>query len=143
MTLNCIDMKKILALCAFAALMMSSCVTPIKFQQNAGFIDYSMFPGMFLTESNSVSFDYQPIGSLYAEETSGEYQVVKKKVGNNEIYGDAYAVVDGKYRHANPQSALTFAAEKAKEMGGNGIINLRIEKIEGGYCVTGMVIKRK
>ena len=102
-------MKKILTLCAFAALMMSSCVTPIKFQQNAGFIDYSMFPGMFLTESNSVNFDYQPIGSLYAEETSGEYQVVKKKIGNNEIYGDEYAVVDSKYRHANPQSALQQA----------------------------------
>jgi len=27
-------------------------------------------------------------------------------------------------------------------MGGNGIINLRIEKIDGGYSVTGMVIKR-
>lgn len=136
-------MKKILALYAAAALMMCSCVTPTKFQQNAGFIDYSMFPGMFLTESNSVSFDYQPVGSLFTEEISGEYQVVKKKVGNNDIYGDEYAVVDGKYRHANPQSALAFAADKAKEMGGNGIINLHIEKIDGGYCVTGMVIKRK
>jgi len=135
-------MKKILALCAFAALMMSSCETAQKFQQSAGFIDYAMFPGMFLTESNSVSFEYQPIGSLYAEETSGEYQVVKKQVKNNEIYGDGFEIVDGKYRHANPQSALTFAAERAKEMGGNGIINLRIEKIDGGYSVTGMVIKR-
>lgn len=136
-------MKKILTLCAVAALMMCSCETANKFQQSAGFIDYSMFHGMFLTESNSVSFEYLPIGSLYAEEISGEYQIVKKKIGNNEIYGDEYAVVDGKYRHASPQSALAFAADKAKEMGGNGIINLRIEKIDGGYCVTGMVIKRK
>lgn len=136
-------MKKIFALFIIIALMMGSCASPVKFKQIAGCIDYSMFPGMFLTESNSVSFEYQPIGSLYAEETSGAYQIVKKKVGNNEIYGDEYAVVDGKYRYAHPQSALAFAAEKAKEMGGDGIINLRINSTDEGYCVTGMVIKRK
>ena len=123
--------------------MMSSCVTSTEFQQLAGFIDYSMFPGMFLTESNSVSFDYQPIGSLYAEETSGDIRTVRKEIKNNEIYSGGYEIADGKYRLANPQSALAFATDKAKQMGGNGIINLHIKKIDGGYCVTGMVIKRK
>ena len=136
-------MKKLLLICMLAIAALTSCVTPVKFQQNAGFIDYAAFPGMFLSESNSVSFDYQPIGSLYAEEMSGEFQVVKKKIGNNEIYGDEFAVVDGKYRQASPQSALAFAAAKAKEMGGDGVINLHIEKIDGGYAVTGMVIRRK
>ena len=45
----------------------------------------------------------------------------------------------GRVSEANRQVII----DKAKEMGGNGIINLRIEKIDGGYCVTGMVIKRK
>lgn len=129
-----------------AMLMMSSC-SPLTFEQNAGYIDYSAFPGIFITESNSVSFEYQPIGSLYAEEISGQYQVVKKKVGNNEIYGDEYAVVEGKYRYADPQSALAYAVQKVKQMGGNGIINLKINSAKSEdkrrmYYVTGMVIKR-
>ena len=136
-------MKKIILICIIALVAMTSCEPALKFQQSAGFIDYAMFPGMFITESNSVNFDYSPIGSLYAEEISGEYQIVKKKVGTDELYGDEYAVVDGSYRHASPQSALAFAVKKAQDMGGNGIINLRISRETGGYSVTGMVIKRK
>ena len=95
-------------------------------------------------ESNSVSFEYQPIASLYAEEISGEYKVQKatKKVKNNEIYGDFYESGPSNYRKADPQSALAYAIEKAKAMGGNGIINLNIRRTGSGYCVTGMVIKR-
>lgn len=139
-------MKKVV-LIALTLVALGSC-TPLVFEQNAGYIDYSAFPGIFISESNSVSFEYQPIGSLYAEEISGQYQVVKKKVGTNEIYGDEYAVVDGKYRHADPQSALAFAVQKVKQMGGDGIINLKINSAKSEdkrrmYYVTGMVIKRR
>lgn len=137
-------MKKIYLTCIIAMAALTSCVTPTKFSQAFGFIDYGMFPGMFLTESNSVSFEYQPIASLYAEEISGEYKVQKatKKVKNNEIYGDFYESGPTNYRQADPQSALAYAIEKAKAMGGNGIINLNIRRTGSGYCVTGMVIKR-
>lgn len=142
---NYMIMKKILMLCTLALAILTSCgsLPKLQFEQNAGYIDYNAFPGMFISESNSVSFEYQPIASLYADELSGEYKVVKKKVGTNEIYGDEYAITDDGYRRANPQSALAFAIEKAKAMGGNGIINLKIQKIERGYSVTGMVIRRK
>lgn len=138
-------MKKIAFLCVIASTLLYSCkpVEYTQFQQWAGFIDYSSFPGMFLTESNSVGFDYQPIGSLYAEETSGVVKKTMQKIENNEVYGEGYEVVDTKYRRATPQSALEFAAQKAKDMGGNGIINLHIQSKDKGYCVTGMVIRRK
>lgn len=142
-------MKKILALCVFAALMMSSCAPSISpFKQSAGYIDYSVFPGMFLTESNSVSFEYQPIASLYASEVTGAYKVEKKRIRTDEIYGSDYVEYDGKIRFANPQSALKFAVEKAEALGGNGIINLKIEPYvysdgRDAYFVSGMVIKRK
>lgn len=142
-------MKKILTLCAVAALIMSSCAPTIEpFKQTAGFIDYSMFPGMFLTESNSVSFEYQPIASLYASEVTGAYKVEKKRIRTDEIYGSEYVEYDGKIRFANPQSALIFAVEKAEALGGNGIINLKVEPYtykdgRDAYFVSGMVIKRK
>jgi uncharacterized protein YbjQ (UPF0145 family) len=141
-------MKKTVILCVLALAALTSCEPSLYFEQNAGFIDYSAFPGMFLTESNSVSFEYQPIASLYAEEISRNYKVGKKKIGSNEVDGDEYAVTDGSYRKANPQSALAFAIEKAKAMGGNGIVNLKInaDKAKDGrsmYYVTGMVIRRK
>lgn len=124
------------------------CTTSLKFEQNAGYINYAAFPGIFISESNSVSFDYQPLGSLYAEEISGQHQVVKKKLGTNEIYGDEYAVMEGSYRHADPQSALAYAVKKVNEMGGDGIINLKIQSSKSDdnrrmYYVTGMVIKRR
>lgn len=135
-------MKKTFIICLIAAAL-ASCETPLKFEQNYGFIDYAAFPGMFLTESNSVSFEYLPVASLYAEELTGQFQGVKKKVKNNEIYGEEYEIVDGNNRYASPQSALAFAIERARDLGGNGIINLHIQRIDRGYSVTGMVIKRK
>ena len=145
---NYMIMKKILMLCVIVMAALSSCAPTISpFRQSAGYIDYSMFPGMFLTESNSVSFDYQPIASLFASEVTGEYKVEKKRVRTDEIYGNEYVEYDGKVRFANPQSALIFAVEKAKSMGGNGIINLKIgpytNRGQDGYFVSGMVIKRK
>lgn len=142
-------MKKIFALCAAVALMMCSCAPSISpFKQSAGYIDYSMFPGMFLTESNSVSFEYQPIASLYATEVTGQFKVEKKRIRTDEIYGSDYVEYDGKIRFANPQSALVFAVKKAEALGGNGIINLKIEPYtykdgRDAYFVSGMVIKRK
>lgn len=136
-------MKKIILICIVAlATAFTSCETAEKFSQGCSVIDYSAFPGMFLTESNSVNFEYQPIASLYAHELTGQYKVVKKKVQTDDIYNDEYEVTEGHMRYANPQSALAYAAQKAREMGGNGIINLRIVKIDRGYSVTGMVIKR-
>lgn len=141
-------MKKITFICVIAMAALSSCVAP--FEQNAKFIDYSAFPDMFITESNSVNFEYQPIASIYVDEVSGEYKQKdkKKKKSNNEVYGDEFETGPGNYRFADPQSALNFAIEKARLAGGNGIINLKIDKTRTKdkrpvFIVTGMVIKRK
>ncbi len=141
--LNCMKNYMIICIIALAAMMTGCASLPaIPFEQNANYIDYAAFPGMFISESNSVGFEYKPLASLYAEELSGAFKVVKKEVTNDEIYGTSYQIVDGKTRKANPQSALAFAIEKAREMGGNGIINLKIQRIGRGYAMTVMMIRR-
>jgi uncharacterized protein YbjQ (UPF0145 family) len=150
-------MKKALFIAAMILALASCAPTGPQFSQIAGLIDYSQYPGMFLTESNSVSFDYTPVGSLIAVETTGVVakQTVKEKDmddiydngkgyrNNGKLYYNTYETTKGKVRHADPQSALTYAVDEAKTLGGNGIINLHIRRITDGYEVTGMVIKRK
>ena len=75
-------MKKILLL-AVAALAMTSC-SKIPYTSTVTVIDYSYFTkkGFFITEAPSVSFDYEPVGSIIVRVENG-HEVVKEK---NESY---------------------------------------------------------
>lgn len=139
-----------------ALVLLSGC-SMRQFSHYVGLLDYSAVPGMFITESNSVSFEYQPVGSILVMEISGDAKKEKKKTKElDDIYGDGqdhsgeiYYVSAGNWRYANMQSALNYAAERAKELGGNGIINLRTDVLLDEHnhidkaIVRGMVIKRK
>lgn len=143
-------MKKIL-LIAIAALSLTSCMP--KFTQSCYVLDYQQANQggkVFFSESNSVSFDYVPIASIIVVEKDG---VVRSKIkpskDDGEIYGTQEALhkisPSKDYRLATCTSALNYAAKCCLEMGGDAIINLQFDKIEGqeAVYVKGMVIKRR
>ena len=111
--------------------MFTSCATyhpaPKSF---VGVIDYSVLTskGLFVTESNSVNFDYQAIGSVIAEETGGwiPKNGAKQKPVNA---GDDYYVSSSSkkiYMAPDIQAAFDNIAEHLSSIRANGIINLKI-----------------
>ena len=149
-------MKKfILLAAAVAAMALTSCVSVPKFTQVAYALDYQKAGKgrVFITESNSVNFDYEPIASLVVVEEEGK-SVSKVEIAEekgDEVYGpqSTIKVKTKGWRDANLYSALEFAVEQCEKMGGDGIINLRNRTITNsvGHVtsveVTGMVIRRK
>lgn len=129
-----------------AALLMSSCVmtAPINVREakilSIG-VDYSEFSeaGFFITESNSVSFDYKTLGSVSSYVQSG---------GKN----GSYIYTRSKDLQVNqvimtPRDAIRKLYDEAKKLGANGLINVKVRRIpdyitslNDGYEATGMAI---
>jgi uncharacterized protein YbjQ (UPF0145 family) len=95
------------------------------------YIDYSLYSekGFFITESNSVSFEYESIASITMTDESGSINSDLKHPDLNKMIEDLYQL--------------------AIKKGANGVINLKIEywrirEIPFGYGlnITGMLIKR-
>lgn len=133
-------------------LSMFSCVSiaPI-----ISFVDYSHYTsnGMFLTESNSVNFSYEPIGSInvllypgYTVERKQEVSGAKKEKGDDVYYSPN--PVATRFKGSTIQEALRLVVEQAKDRGANAIINLKCEYVPGykytppGWHVSGMAIKK-
>ena len=137
------------------ALVLPSC-TP-KFSTAFYYTDFSQYleKGFFITESNTVPFNYDPVGSLYIRQKAGkmvevkvEAQNVKEEVDFTEIYGfwkkkekKTSAVVK-----PSEASALDAAFDFAKEHNADGIINISFdyftENGSRGVILRGMLIKR-
>lgn len=146
-------MKKLrLTAFLFTSLLLGSCVS---YQPVTNYVDYSAYSqsGMFLTESNSVSFEYQPMGSVQVLLYDGYVPTLKAKTqerSKNKEDGIYYqsGYTSQTKRNATLKDALGMAVEVAKENGGNGIINLRYEYLPkwkmtpGRWQVTGMAIKK-
>ncbi len=133
--------------------LLCSCKT--EFHDVHSYIDYAVIQqtlGVYVTESNSVSFDYEPLGSIYVEQSSGHkaYKVMVTKTVQDYNYQDVTRVYEqtkyGDYILATPQLAIQRAAQIARDKGGNGIINLKYQSILDNekrvIIVTGMVIKK-
>ena len=151
-------MKKVL-LFVFAIGLLTSCATSaISYPEPYGFstfLDYSPLTnkGIYVTESNSVSFDYKILGSVSATEVSGwvkkekELKVANKNKKNN--VDDMYADVErnqsnGKYMRISPSldAAMARMANTLKEVDANGIINLKIQWEPDRIIISGMAIRK-
>lgn len=92
--------------------------------------------GIFVTESNSVDFDYLPIGSVISVTSAAFDSFV--------IKGDDVSV---RYKPIDLNKAFDDISQKLIDKGANGIINLKIESSylnNGCYItVTGMAIRTK
>lgn len=150
-------MKKILFI-SLITLLLSSCATlkpPYsRFSNTVDFSEYTR-KGFFITESNSVSFNYNPLGSLTSV-VQGGYEVLGREAisSNDEVYGVNAKVTYGEFIPASIDDALDELYNSARELGANGIINFKLtyypseyEKNvlvrHSSYVVSGMAIKRK
>ena len=122
-------MKKVLVLIV-ATWLFTSCATyrptPKSF---FGIIDYSALTskGLFVTESNSVNFDYQAIGSVIAEEIGG--WISKSSKQQSVSASDEYYVGASSkkmYKAPDVQAAFDNIEKHLSSIGANGIINLNI-----------------
>ncbi|WP_289862893.1 hypothetical protein [uncultured Duncaniella sp.] len=151
-------MKKV-ALCILSAALLSlvSC-KPVMLSHQTYYLDYQEAGQgkVFITEANSVSFEYEPLGSILIVEypgfvkvtaPSGEVSNEKKKLFAADLYNNKYSNL--RYDNASTQSAINYAVEKVLALGGDGIINLRFSSYFDKSAqkqvvqISGMVIKRK
>ncbi len=144
---------------AVTTLFITSCTTPTKTSYRDSFvIDYSRYlkQGFYITESNSVSFDYEPVGSVvtilkglqnskqvevYNEysETDAQYSAKNNRVPKTKIktVNNNYTIYD----------AIDEFTSKCKEVNANGVINFQIKytydvTYGSGYEISGMAIKK-
>lgn len=139
-----------------ATFLLTSCAPKVLYTKYVGFVDYSAYQdkGMFLTESNSVNFEYNAIGSVTSVVYSGKAIVSQsEQIENNDIYGE-HRTVQNKmgWKVASPEDALEAAVAQVASKGGDGLINIKItptteidasKTTRSGFLVTGMAIKRK
>ncbi|MDX3913813.1 MAG: membrane lipoprotein lipid attachment site-containing protein [Pseudosphingobacterium sp.] len=128
-------------------------------------IDYSKYSsnGFFISESNSVSFDYVPISSVSATVADGYVQKSidglqrKSNQKKDNVYSDKSPVNSerfskGEYVEFTVSDAVELLYKRSTDLGANGIINLKIRRVSGydkkgywkgiGYEATGMAIKK-
>lgn len=158
------DMKNVLKsimLCLSLMWITSACAPTQWFTTYEASVDYykaGLDGKVFITESNSVSFDYIPIGSIYIYQEHGYIKNSESPsmtvVEGDPIYGTTerkeYYGKKKDFRWATYESVLRAASERAIEMEGDGIINIKLslrpDKNNRNVlypAVEGMVIKRK
>lgn len=150
-------MKKVIIIFATVALLMSCNVYRYPYSSTIVVFDYSEYAqkGFFITESNSVSFEYEPVSSIMAVVESG-YEVLESRSGTSEdvVYGSFTTTKYGDYVSASAQMAIDELYKSAINMGADGIINFKIVytpysyyngKVISyeSYLASGMAIKRK
>jgi hypothetical protein len=139
------------------AILFSSCssfteVLP-RHKFESGFLDYSKYSseGFFITESNTVPFNYVPIGSLSVSEHSGTvYETLKVRTKDGtKLYEVDEENPSIKRRVTKPyrkeisiESALEAFVNKARTVGANGVINLRFHYGDDQIIISGMIINR-
>ncbi len=147
-------MKKLLSILA-VAFIMAACSSPMR--HATYFLDYAQAGGseVFISEANTVNFDYTPLGSIIVEETPGMVTVrgnvseKENKRMRDDIYGEESGRKNMKvYSNASTQSALNYAVQEVKAIGGDGLINLKFStQLDKNsrviVVISGMVIKRK
>lgn len=140
-------MKKVLLSLMFLAVM-SSCST-VKYKTYSSMVDFRpyMEKGFFITQSNSVSFDYEPIGCIQAVAVSGQDK--NKSVDKQKKdYGDGL-LTQGRFHEVSINDAIEELYNQCLKNNANGVLDLKMDIIvnQAGIVekaiVTGMAIKKK
>lgn len=148
---------KFLKLLTLSVLCISSVSCTPKFSSKVYYTDYQRYSdaGFFITESNTVSFDYIPVGSVVVRQTAGvmsDTEIISQNVPEKRGYDELYGELEKK-RHSNSwklpsdYTALDAVYKVAKEQNADGIINLKITMpvVNNADIIelSGMLIKRK
>lgn len=101
-------MKKVTCALLLLCLLISSCGTLPEPRSEFGVIDYTPLikEGIYVTESNSVNFEYTAVASIIATEKGGW--------------------VNGLHQRPSTKRALSNIIHEMKRIGANGIINLTV-----------------
>lgn len=151
-------MRKLLIIVSL--FLFSSCtIIEIMAIKETSFIDFTEFQDFYLSQSNSASFPFSPLGIVTAICVSGKEVVSNQKEIKKKVTDDAYYsknTTDSRnskliYVKATSQDALRLIYGRAKELGANGIINIKIDYLpadintglHNGYMITGMAIKKE
>lgn len=153
---------KFLKLLTLSVLCISSVSCTPKFSSKVYYTDYQRYSdaGFFITESNTVSFDYVPVGSVVVRQTAGvmsDTEIISQNVPEKRGYDELYGELEKK-RHSNSwklpsdYTALDAVYKVAKEQNADGIINLKITMPEvnnadiielSGMLITALSFKLK
>lgn len=144
-------MKRILFVLTAIVLICSGCQTS-PYIQKVDYLDYSFFKekNFFITETNTVSFPYESLGSISVIIRSGK--AVKSSDDEHDSYKPLYQR-KGKFKRASLEDAYQLIYDSAKEKGANGLLRFKIEYLTMGgdweknepvvgYVITGMAIKK-
>jgi hypothetical protein len=144
-------MKRILFALVVIVLMCSSCQTS-PYIQKVDYLDYSFFKEkiFFITETNTVSFPYESLGSISVIVRSGK--AIKSDNEERDSYKPLYQR-KGSFKRATLEDAYQLIYDSAREKGANGLLRFNIEylTVDGdliknrpviGYVITGMAIKK-
>ena len=123
----------------------TSCVMP-KYTVYTSMLDFKKYDekGFFITQSNSVSFDYEPVGITTVAVYSG---MDKNKITDQKKTSLAGPNM-GKYHIASNEDAFEALYNRCLEEGANGIINVEFSatKDKDGNIISvqasGMAIKK-
>lgn len=127
---------RILAICVVTTLAFTNCQTyRQEYSVATTSLNYAQYAqdGFFISEANSVSFDYTPIGSVSSQVSSGYFHSSKIWV------------------IAKPEDGMKEIIKYAQRLGANGLINFKITPftrtlgsgtVLDGFLLTGMAIKR-
>ena len=136
-------MKKAILILAMASSMLTSCMSSLpKPHCTVSCLDYSRLTskGIFVTESNSVSFEYKAIGSILVTSVGGW---TKENVKKKDYDGAKIEYKKDSYVGPNVEEAFDALAGKLEKMDANGIINLKIISMSSNTIqISGMAIKR-
>lgn len=151
-------MKKLLCV-ALLTVLLSSCADKILYSITAVSVDYSSYAerGFFITESNSVNFDYKPIGSIYVQTSSGyDSTGIKQPKPKKDMYGYQYStstkirygdeirtvakIKTGPWRSVGYVTAIDILYKKSIELGADGLINLNRTYVPAQYAKNGTII---
>lgn len=144
-------MKKVWFAFAMIIALCTSCQTS-PYIQKVNYLDYSFFKerDFFITETNTVSFPYESLGSISVVVRSGK--AVKSDNEERDSYKPLYQR-KGSFKRATLEDAYQLIYDSAKEKGANGLLRFNIEylTVDGdliknkpviGYVITGMAIKK-
>ncbi len=135
-------------------ILLMSCSVKHIYTATSQVLDYEKYSkqGFFITESNSVSFDYTPIGSVLVRVYSGyvyEGTEYVKKFKSNGTYTEIPTIRAGEWKDCDLNDAFAQLHQEAISRGANGVINLKYEFIHSfsdntpnRWIVTGQLIRR-
>lgn len=144
----------LLSIICVSAASLTSCAPKMQYVASSSYINYQTYvdQGVYITESNSVNFDYTPLGSVSAIVFPGYVKATRpSQYQYNDLNGKPQLTEEyNKWKSADVQDAIALVVEKAKQQGGNGVINFSIKPtsesdgkaIRHGFLVSGMVIRK-